>query len=455
MIRRVLLALFLLFWFVAPPARAEFRITPQSFRLENGLEVVVVHQPLVPAINHILWYKVGAADDPLGKTGLAHYSEHMMFKGTSTFPDLSISREIAKLGGDDNAFTSYDFTAYTMIIGKQHLARAMELEADRMQHLAFAPQDATRERDVVAEERASRVETNVDALLHEQMMLQLFQRHPYRRPIGGWPADIASLTRQDVMDFYQRYYTPSNAVLILVGDITLEEAKPLVEKYYGAVPKRAAPPRRWASEPTLVVPRTVDMTHPLAQKRLWYGAWQVPSLTQAQQENQRAKTPYTLEVLAYLLGAEKVGRLYTGLITDEALTSDINVSYQMINRGPSSFLITTHPLAETEFDTVSGKIEAVLQQILDEGVPDAELEQAKQTLKAWEIYQYEGLRSMAYRVGMAVTAGLEIGVLEEYDAAIDAVTAADIQEAIRAYLMPNRRVTGLLAPENTLAGEAP
>ena len=252
---------------VHAPAHAAPADAVSSFDLDNGLKVVVIEDHRTPVVTHMVWYKVGAADEPPTKSGIAHFLEHLMFKGTESHPAGEFSGVVADIGGQENAFTSSDYTAYFQKIAKEHLGLMMEYEADRMTGLVLSPDDVASEKQVVLEERSSRTDNNPSAQLGEELDAALYLTHPYGRPVIGWKHEIEALTREDALAFYERYYTPNNAVLVVAGDVTPDEVRALAEETYGKVARRADPGERLRPrEPEPRAERTVSMSSPRVQQ---------------------------------------------------------------------------------------------------------------------------------------------------------------------------------------------
>src|SRR4051794_14443681 len=292
----------------AAPAAAAPSV--QQFTLDNGLLVVVVPDHRTPVVTHMLWYRIGAADDPYGKSGIAHFLEHLMFKGTQKHAGGQFSQRIAAVGGQENAFTSYDYTGYFQRVSRENLGPMMEFEADRMTGLVLSEDVIAAERNVILEERNQRIDNDPSARLSEQVQDAQFLNHPYHRPSIGWRHEMETLDREDALAFYRRYYQPDNAILIVAGDVTADEVKALAEKTYGRIPKRPPlGPRVRAQEPPQIAERRVSfadlrVTQPSLQR-----SYLVPSFATA-----KDREGETLEMLSYLLGGGANSRLYRSLV---------------------------------------------------------------------------------------------------------------------------------------------
>ena len=309
--RRILAGAFaFLLALLAGRAEAEL-FNAKSVTLANGLQVVVIENHRSPVIAQMLFYRAGGADAPPGKSGIAHFLEHLMFKGTPSVPDGEFSRRIVRLGGVENAFTTQDYTAYWQTIARQHLALVMQMEADRMTHLMLREDEVLSERDVIIEERRQRVDDDPSGRLQEMMQAALFLNHPYRLPVLGWEHEMHGLTRADALAFYRRWYAPNNAVLVIAGDTTMAEVKALAEKYFGPIPARALPPRERLREPPSFAARTVTLKDPNVQQAIWERIYLAPA-----DRNDLQKTA-ALDLLGELLAGGSTSRLYRDLVVKQ------------------------------------------------------------------------------------------------------------------------------------------
>ncbi len=318
----------LAFAFSAPAALAQTTITsdpPATFTLGNGLTVVVIPDRRTPVVTQMIWYKVGSADETPGKSGLAHFLEHLMFKGTSKHPAGEFSQTVLRIGGNENAFTSTDYTGYFQRVPRDQLATVMEFEADRMTGLVLKDENVLPERDVVLEEYNMRVANNPEARLTEQIMAALYLNHPYGRPVIGWHQEIEKLDREDALAFYKRFYAPNNATLVIAGDVNADEVRPLAERTFGVVPAQPAIPARRLrpQEPTPIAPRTVTFSDPRVEQPKVSRYYLVPSATTA-----AAGESAALDVLAQLLGGGSNSYLYRALVVDKPLAVNAGAGYQ-------------------------------------------------------------------------------------------------------------------------------
>lgn len=425
---------------LAFPLSAAEQTKIESFTLENSLEVVVIPNHRVPAVSHMLWLRVGSADDPAGKSGLAHFHEHMMFEGTANYPAGAYSDKIAAAGGQQNAFTGRDATAYYITIAREKLPLAMELEADRLRALAPADAAAKKEKQVIIEERRQRIENTPQALFSEQMSAALFRNHPYRLPVIGWMHEMEKLTKSDVLRFHNSWYHPNNAVLILSGDITAGEARPLVERYYGALPKTAVPARRWNQEPPQNSARRLAFRHPNLKQPVWARIYAASSLGYGSKDQ-----ALPLLVLSHLLGGGKTSRLYRSLVSDRRIASDVNVSYDAFSLGPATFEISVVPEPDTPMETLEKAVDEELAAAMKPPGAD-DLSRTKSLLKAESVYARDGLESMARVMGWIRMTGLPKDYFLRWPELIDAVTPEQVAQAAKAAFNPDASVTGFLLP---------
>lgn len=413
------------------------------------MEVIIIPNHRVPAVTHMIWYKIGSADDPPGKSGVAHYLEHMMFQGSKNLKPGEYAKIIARHGGQQNAFTHFDATSYYVSIAKEHLPLVMKLEAERMQGLLFSEADAAREKEVIIEERRMRIENSPAALFNEQINNALWQHHPYRIPIIGWMHEMQGLTREDVLDFWKAYYRPNNAILIISGDVTAAEMKPLAEKYYGGI-KPLAPARfRWNEEPPARVDTRIEMHHANVKEPLWERVWALPSVGQGKE-----KEALALMVAAHGLGGSNVSRLYQAIVKEQKLATDIDADYNGFSRGPGKLIITASPTPGVDFPQLEAAVEKVMTALVTEGFTDEEIERSKTLLKAETIYARDGLSSVANVMGWIRMCGLSADYFSRWPGLIDAVTAEEAKAAI-GLVLSTHHLTGTLLPEAKEASDAP
>lgn len=414
----------------------------KSFTLANGLQVVVIPDHRAPVVTHMIWYKVGAADEVAGQSGIAHFLEHLMFKGSTNFPDGEFSRIVASVGGQENAFTSQDYTAYFQRVAKEHLSKMMEMEADRMANLELREDQVAPELQVIHEERASRVDNNPSALLGEALQAILYRNHPYGTPIIGWDHEISLLNRQKALDFYDLYYTPNNAILIVAGDVTEEEVKGLAEAHYGKVERRAEPgPRIRPSEPPQRTARTLTLRHERVRQANVRRAYVVPSDVTARNGEAEA-----LQLLAYILGEGTNSRLYQSLIIDKKIASSAGAYYQSGGVDDTSFNFYGTPTPGNTPDTVMDAIATELEKLITEGVSEEEVARAKRSMLASTFYAQDSQVSLARIVGANLTSGSTLEEIRSWAKDLAAIEPRAIQAVAEKYLAEHRSVTGYLLP---------
>jgi zinc protease len=436
------------------PAMADGKIPIESFRLQNGMEVVLIPNNRVPAVSHMLWFNVGALDDPLGKSGLAHFHEHMMFKGTPSTPAGQYSRRITNRGGNHNAFTSYDFTSYYVNISRDELPMVMEMEADRLQNLAPSKEDAVKERSVVIEERKLRVDTRPAALLSEQMDAALFRNHRYGIPVIGWHHEMETYTLEDAMEFHKRYYVPANATLVVAGDITREQLEPLAERYYGSLPEGQPIRRVTLQEPAFSVYQKLEMRHPNVQQPVVILSYLAPSVL-------TGKTEHSLPLLAAanLLGGSQTSWLYQKLVVERKLATGVDASYSPFDKGPSKFSISAIPAAGITPEVLETAIHEEITNWLNANLQAEStkraIERVRTIIKAEAVYARDGLQGMAYIVGMLRTLGLPADYINQWTDKIQAITAEQVKKAASAVLQRDRVTVGYLLPVATAEAPTP
>ncbi|HSR72282.1 MAG TPA: pitrilysin family protein, partial [Kiloniellales bacterium] len=340
-------------------ARLEARVfDPESFMLDNGLQVVVVTNRRAPIVTHMIWYKVGAADEKPGESGNAHFLEHLMFKGTETLKPGEFSEIIALNGGQENAFTSQDFTAYFQSVARDRLEIVMKHEADRMANLVLTDEVVLPERDVVLEERRSRIANNPGAQLSEMVQATLYLNHPYRLPVIGWEHEIRALNTETALAFYRRWYAPNNAVLIVAGDVTAEEVRPLAERYYGEVAARPVPERRRPAEPEQAASRRVTLESPQVRQPSLSISYIAPG------HNAPDGISHALQVLEEILGGGTTSRLYTALVVEQGLAASAGSNYGGSSLDLSDFTVYASPRPGLEMEPLETALRAEIARLL-------------------------------------------------------------------------------------------
>ena len=414
-----------------------------SFTLPNGLELVVIPDHRAPVVTHMIWYKVGAADETPGKSGLAHFLEHLMFKGTAKHPTGLFSQVVARMGGQENAFTANDYTGYFQRVPSDELKTVMEFEADRMTGLVLTDAVVLPERNVILEEQNQRVANNPRARLGEQIDAALYLNHPYGKPVIGWRHEMEQLSRDDAIGFYRRFYGPNDAVVVIAGDIEPQPALKLAEDTYGKVARNAnIQPRHRPAEPPPVSPRSLTLADPRVEQPMLQRAYLAPSFASGQLGQSEA-----LEVLAHILGSGNNSRLYRTLVVDKQVAVSAGAWYESAALDMSKIGLYGAPRDGVTLPQLEAEIDAVIEQVIAKGVENEELDGVKSRLIADAIYAQDNQASMARWYGSALTTGATVADVQRWPERIGAVTAAQVQEAARRWLDKRRSVTGYLIKE--------
>ena len=445
----VCVALVSAFALSATGALAQTTVTsepPASFTLANGLQVLVIPDHRTPVVTQMIWYKVGSADETPGKSGLAHFLEHLMFKGTSKHPAGEFSQTVLRIGGNENAFTSTDYTGYYQRVPREQLGKMMEFEADRMTGLILKDENVLPERDVVLEEFNMRVANNPEARLIEQIMAALYLNHPYGRPVIGWRPEIEKLDREDALAFYKRFYAPNNATLVIAGDVDAKEVRPIVERTFAEIPPQPAIPvkRIRPQEPEPAAARTVTLSDPRVEQPSVKRYYLVPSATTA-----AAGESPALDVLAQLMGGGSNSYLYRALVVDKPLAVSANAGYQGTSLDPSQFMISVSPKPGVEFSQIEQVIDGVISDAGQNPARSEDLERVKTQLIAEAIYAQDNQATLARWYGGALTSGLSVEDIRSWPDRIRAVTAEQVRTVAQKWLDKKRSVTGYLIKDAT------
>jgi zinc protease len=432
----LLLALLLVF-----PAAAQ-RFGAQQFKLANGLEVVVIPNERVPAVAHMVWYKVGAADEPPGKSGIAHFLEHLMFKGTDSVAPGMFSKLVAQQGGRDNAFTTQDVTVYHQTIASDRLEFVMKLEADRMANLRLTDAVVKPELMVVLEERRSRIDNEPAALLNEQARTAIFLHHPYRIPTIGWEQELRGLTTEDAVAWYERWYAPNNAILVVSGDVTVDEVRALAEKHYGPIPPKELPKRVRVQEPKRVAATRLSLASPRVAQPNWTRSYLAPSYTGGE-----TRHAYALQVLADVLGGGATSRLYRSLVVEQQIALGTGAYYTPGSLDLTTFGVWASPKPGVAIEDLEKAVEAELRKLLSEGVGEEEAARSKTRMRAEAAYARDSLMGPAHQFGAALAQGRTIEDVEQWPDRIGAVTVEEINAAARFVIDDKTAVTAILLPE--------
>lgn len=401
---------------------------PYETTLTNGMKVIVKEDRRAPSVVHMVWYRSGSMDEPEGVSGVAHVLEHMMFKGTKNVGPGEFNKRVAAVGGRDNAFTSKDYTAYFQQVPPDRLTEMMALEADRMQHLVLDDDAFRREIEVVKEERRLRTDDQPRALVYEQLMATAFKAHPYRRPVIGWMPDLEAMQPDDAREWYRRWYTPTNAYLVVVGDVDHRRVFRDAERHYGPITARALPARRITAEPPQQGPRQAVVRAP-AELPYVTLAWHVPALRDPAAD----RDAYALQVLAAILDGYDGARLTRRLVRDSGIAVSAGAGYDGSGRGPSLFYLDGVPAAGHTMDELEAALRAELQRIRDEGVNEAELARVKTQAVASRVYKRDSLMGQAMEIGYLEAAGLSWRDEERLLEGLRSVTADEVRSVAQRY----------------------
>ncbi len=426
----------------------------EAFTLPNGLQVVLLPDTRVPVVTHSLWYHVGALDEQPGKTGLAHMTEHLMFKGTKRFPGGIMEKLVQRRGGIMNAFTSYDFTAYFQKVPLTALPEMMDLESDRVNNLILADNEFASERKVVAEERKLTTEADPSDRFFEQVLRKHYSKTPYGHPIIGWAEDINGYTKADAMTWYKTHYAANNAALVMVGDVQKAAIMPLIEKTYAALPREAhIAARSRAVEPIRTAPLDFVKIDAQVQVPVWHTLYRAPSsFTGVAGAVVVPGESVALWVLAEILGGSDTARLHRALVLKQELADDTSSSYDAVRALESTFDISVQPKDGVTLEKILPAVQAVIAELLKNGVTEAELQKAKTTIMADEIYARDDSFTAMYRVGMWLTAGGTMATFDDWRRELANLTVAQVNAVARKYLTEAGRTTAILAGEKGQLG---
>ncbi|MBI5626135.1 MAG: insulinase family protein [Nitrosomonadales bacterium] len=410
--------------------------------LKNGLKVVVKEDHRAPVVVQQIWYRAGSMDESTGKTGVAHVLEHMMFKGTKAVPAGEFSKRIAAAGGRENAFTSSDYTAYFQQLHKSQLPLAMKLESDRMHNLNLTAEEFGKEVKVVMEERRMRTDDDPQALMNEKMMAAIFQEHPYQHPVIGWMSDLEVMTVNDARDWYQRWYAPNNATLVIAGDVKADEVFALAQRFYGAIPKVSQPPRRNFTEPPQLGVKRLVVKAPAELPQLVM-AYHTPVISNPEQDWR----PYALEMLAGVLDGNESARLNKHLVREQQIASGTGVGYESTSRGPSLFTLDATPSTGKTVQDVETALRQEIAQLVKDGVNEDELKRVKAQVMAGEVYKRDSVFYQAMQIGQMESIGLGHRAIPVMLERLQAVTAEQVQQVAREFLQDDNLTVAVLDPQ--------
>lgn len=431
----------------AGPVAAASDLTPDAeqitqYRLENDMQVVVIEDHRAPLVVHMVWYRSGAADEPAGKSGVAHLLEHLLFKGTEAYPGDAFSTLVMANGGQHNAATAFDYTSYFQMVAADKLELMMQLESDRMVNLRLDAADIVGERPIVLQERSESIDSSPAALLYEQMDAAQFLNHPYGIPVVGWRHEIEQLSRADVLAYYRRYYAPNNAVLVVAGDVVPAEVKTMAETYYGSLaPSSDLPPRLRPLEP----PQN-------AARRILYRDARVaqPQITRSYLAPARAagdqRTAAALSLLSYLLGDGPNSILATRLQFESSLAVYAQAFYNGVSVDDTTFDLVVIPAPGVDMQQLEDAMDAALRDVMTHGIAPDHLERLKSRARAAQIYGRDSASDRARAYGRALTAGLRVEDVQAWPALLQSISEAEILAAAQNVLVPRGSVTGWLLP---------
>jgi zinc protease len=414
-----------------------------EFQLSNGMKVVVREDHRAPTVAHMVWYRAGSVDEVSGKTGVAHVLEHMMFKGTKNLAPGEFSKKVAEVGGRDNAFTSKDYTAYFQQIEKSHLEKMMALEADRMANLQITEEEFLKELQVVMEERRLRTDDQPQAIVNERLYAAAFENTPYRNPIIGWMTDLESMTYLDAKEWYENWYAPNNAVLVVAGDVGPEDVLRLAKKYYEPLQAKNLPIRKPQIEVNALGIKRIEVKVPAENPDLTM-AWQVPKLNPNKLD---VAEPYALQVLAAILDGHANSRMNRILVRDKRIADSVDASYGALGRGPQLFTLGASISKKSSPSMVESEIRNILKDIAVNGVTDVELNRVKTQLMAAQVYKKDSVFGQAMEIGVFEMNQVSWKYADDYVAAIGKVNSSQIKEVINKYLRDDNLTIAFLNPQ--------
>lgn len=442
----------LIFWLIFWPILWILSGTPafanvQEHQLANGMKVLLVESPKAPVVTVQIWYKVGSRNEVMGRAGLSHMLEHMMFKGTPKYPKGSFSRLIKKNGGNDNAFTSQDFTAYFENLAAGKVELALELEADRLRGLLLDDKEFQLEREVVKEERRLRSEDDPQSYLAEALFAQAFQMHPYHWPIIGWFPDLNAMTRADLKRHYDTYYVPNNATLIVVGDIKAAKLLPVIKRFFEAIPKRPLPPQQAVAEPEQKGERRIVVKRDAQLPSVMVG-YRAPNFS--------SDDAYALTLLESILSHGKSSRLYRSLVYEQKLALAVGAEYSLLQTDPELLYCFAMVAPGQTTEQVERALYAEIQKLQQEPPSDQEMQRAKNQVEAAYIFGQDSNFRQAMLLGQAETTGAGWRQVEQFVKKLRDVKADDVKRVAQKYLIEDGRTVGILipTPANQTAAEA-
>ncbi|SPJ26646.1 M16 family metallopeptidase [Falsiruegeria mediterranea] len=424
-------------------AEQEQREEVTTFTLDNGMDVVVIEDHRAPVVQHMVWYRAGSADEPVGVSGVAHFLEHLLFKATDTLESGEFSATVAANGGRDNAFTSYDYTAYFQRVAADRLELMMQMESDRMRNIRLTERDIATERDVILEERNQRTDSNPRSLFGEQLNASQYLNHRYGVPIIGWRHEMEELDMEDALSFYQTYYSPNNAILIVSGDVEPDEVKQLADKYYGVIPANPDLPERTRSqEPPQTAARRIVYEDARVAQPYVHRSYLAPERDPGEQEDAAA-----LFMLAQLLGGGTTSYLNEKLQFDTQTVVYVGAFYNGTSLDDTTFDLIVVPSEGVTLQEAEDAMDATIAEFIAEGVDAGDLDRIKMQLRASQIYARDNVDGIANRYGQALTSGLTVEDVQAWPEILQAVTDEQIIAAAKSVIQPETSVTGWLMRE--------
>lgn len=438
---RLLAAAFAVFATSAPVLTQAEEVT--TFQLDNGMDVVVIEDHRAPVVVHMLWYRAGSADEPVGSSGVAHYLEHLLFKATDTVESGEFQRIVAENGGSDNAFTSYDYTGYFQRVAADRLPLMMQYEADRMNNLVLTEDDIVTERGVILEERNQRTENSPGALAREQMRAAQFLNHRYGVPIIGWKHEMEELDMADALAFYDLYYSPNNTILIVAGDVEPEEVLALAQEHYGPIPAEPNLPERYRSqEPPQTAERRLIFEDPRVAQPYVTRSYLAPERDAGAQEEAAALT-YLAELLG---GSPFTSALGIALQFETNTAVFVGAFYSGVSLDDTTFGLTVVPSEGVSLQDAEDAMDAAIAAFIENGIDPARMDALRTQLKAGEIYARDDVGGLARRYGVALTSGLTVEDVQAWPDILQAMTEEDVIAAAIRVLDRNQSVTGWIIP---------
>jgi zinc protease len=421
-----------------------------EFVLDNGMKVIVKEDHRSPTVVSQVWYRIGAIDELSGTSGIAHMLEHMMFKGTPTVASGDFSKIIAANGGRDNAFTGHDYTSYFQQLHKSKLELALKMEADRMVNLLFDEGEFQRERKVVAEERRLRTEDQAHSRVYEQLMAAMFSAHPYQRPIIGWMNDIENYTLADAKAWYERWYAPNNAALVVAGDVDPKEVRELAQKYFAAIPARTLPARKPQDEPPQLGIKRINVKAPAALPYIAMG-YHAPALRDPAKDWE----PYALQVLMGVLDGTDSARLVKNLVREQGIAQEAGAGYDALQRGPGTIVIDGTPREGKTVAELEAALRAEIERVKTEGVTETELKRVIANVVAAQVFQRDSVFYQAMQIGTMETSGLSHKDIDLMVDKLRTVTAQQVQQVAQKYLQDDNLTVAVLDPQPLQAKQPP